>query len=59
MNMELGEFNVLKRDGCVKEYGESCQAKVEMSCSYQSRNVLFFRSEILRIFLCHNEGSCS
>jgi hypothetical protein len=23
MNSQLGEFNVLKRDGCVKEYGES------------------------------------
>ena len=34
-----------------------CQAKVEMSCSYQDRNVLFFRFEILRIFLCHNGGS--
>jgi hypothetical protein len=41
----------------VKDLQRNCQAKVEMSCSYQDRNVLFFRSEILGIFLCCNGGS--
>ena len=34
-----------------------CQANLEMSYSYQDRNVLFFKSEILRIFPYDNGGS--
>ena len=45
------------KNGEVKENDITCQAKVEMSCCYQDRNVLLFRSEILRIFFCENSGS--
>jgi len=41
----------------VKEFLKSCQANLEMSYSYQSRNVLFFRFEILRIFLYYRDVS--
>jgi len=47
----------MEKDSYVKGEKATCQAKVEMSCFYQDRNVLFFRSEILGIFLCHKGGS--